>query len=256
MNLHELGGGGSFSESYNLLQEILATSSKDQHLQAALFDQSMSMAEAKAVAANKSHSEAERRRRKRINGHLATLRNLVPKTIKADKASLLAEVVRCIRELKKTTQEFSSSSSSSSGADDTSSSSTTILMDQLLFPGETDELQIWHDHSNPGIIKASLCCEDRPQMMTELTKALKQTAAIIQVVRAEMATVGGRTKTVLWLQVSAEDEGMVLATIRKAIKGVLDNRMNNNNNNKPEGGGLILGGQSLLGNKRPRPYHA
>ena len=71
---------GSCSESYNFLHEIL-NSREQLHLDNSNVN-AISMAEAKAVAANKSHSEAERRRRKRINGHLATLRNLLPKTIK------------------------------------------------------------------------------------------------------------------------------------------------------------------------------
>jgi len=45
--------------------------------------------EAKALAALKNHSEAERRRRERINGHLATLRGLVPSTEKVCFCSFL-----------------------------------------------------------------------------------------------------------------------------------------------------------------------
>ena len=41
-----------------------------------------SMAEAKAVAAGITHKEAERHRRKRINAHIATLKSILPNTIK------------------------------------------------------------------------------------------------------------------------------------------------------------------------------
>jgi len=47
--------------------------------------------EAKAMAACKSHKEAERRRRRRINGHLATLRSLLPNLIKVSFVSFLME---------------------------------------------------------------------------------------------------------------------------------------------------------------------
>ncbi|XP_027180101.1 transcription factor bHLH30-like [Coffea eugenioides] len=220
---------GSCSESYNFLHEIL-NSREQLHLDNSNVN-AISMAEAKAVAANKSHSEAERRRRKRINGHLATLRNLLPKTIKADKASLLAEVVRCLRELKKSTEELSATE-----GDDQSNTAM-----KLMFPSETDELKLCYDDGDSRTIKATLCCEDRPEMMIELKRALNAVKA--KVVKAEMATVGGRTKTVLWLQASeAGEEG--LATIRRALKVVVDRSIM-----------LSTPGQALPGNKRPRPYH-
>ncbi|CAD5167687.1 unnamed protein product [Musa acuminata subsp. malaccensis] len=53
----------------------------------------------------RSHSEAERRRRQRINGHLATLRSLLPAATRLDKAALLGEVVRQVRELRVRVEE-------------------------------------------------------------------------------------------------------------------------------------------------------
>lgn len=139
-------------------------------------------------------------------------------------------MVRCIRELKKTTEELS--------AGDGDECNTSM---KLLFPGETDELKLCYDQADPSVIKATLCCEDRPPMMSELTRALNSAQA--KIMRAEMATVGARTKTVLWLQVSAAgEEG--LGTIRRALKVVVDKSTV-----------LPNPGQSSPGNKRPRLYH-
>ncbi|KAK7272339.1 hypothetical protein RJT34_28863 [Clitoria ternatea] len=55
----------------------------------------------RAIEALKSHSEAERRRRARITAHLDTLHSLIPAATKMDKASLLGEVIRHLKELKK-----------------------------------------------------------------------------------------------------------------------------------------------------------
>ncbi|KAM3280910.1 transcription factor bHLH30 [Capsicum chacoense] len=263
-SFYELGVN-TCSDSYNnFLHEFINSSSSDQ-----MFNNNnninyvesssvspRSMAEAKAIAANKSHSEAERRRRKRINGHLATLRTLLPNTIKTDKASLLAEAVRCVRELKKTTSELEATTTTMSEYDDNNNDNDrTTFMKTVMFPSESDELNISYCGSNSSssnnnstdnsnetlIVKASICCEDRPDIMMELKRALYSVQC--KVVRAEMSTVGGRIKCVLWLELLENGckEGL-LVQLRRALKVVMDK-----NNFGPQNMG-----QDLLGNKRPR----
>ncbi|KAL8472218.1 hypothetical protein ACS0TY_029439 [Phlomoides rotata] len=183
-----------------------------------------SMAEAKAVAASTSHKEAERRRRKRINAHIATLKSILPNTIKTDKASLLGEAVRRVKELKKTTAELEEASK------------------KLMFPTETDELKL-SQCDNSGLIKATISCDDRPEIIVDMIQALKSAEA--KVVRAEMSTVGGRTKSVLWVKLmSANESDVGLGRLRRALKAVMDKST------------LLAGsGQVLPGNKRPRYYH-
>ncbi|CAI9753202.1 unnamed protein product [Fraxinus pennsylvanica] len=196
-----------------------------------------SMAEAKAAAANNSHKEAERRRRKRINAHIATLKTILPNTIKTDKASLLAEAVRRVRELKKTTAELAAIEEEDTDHDITNTKS------KCIFPSETDELKVSYCDDNSGLIKASICCEDRPEIILELIQALKSVKG--KVMKAEMATVGGRIKSILWVQIlgSVGNEDS-LGTLKKALKVVMDKST------------LLAGsGQALPGNKRPRYYH-
>ncbi|KAI7733053.1 hypothetical protein M8C21_033410 [Ambrosia artemisiifolia] len=172
-------------------------------------------AEAKAVAACNRHSEAERRRRKRINGHLATLRSILPNTVKADKASLLAEVVRRVKELKTITAELESS-----GMDE----SNDHTIQNYVIPSENDELELTYigeDSSTKKImIKVSICCEDRPDFIVELTKAL----GLVQgkLVRTEIGTLGGRIKCVLWVQVCAVTRDQGLDELRRVLKVVTD----------------------------------
>ncbi|CAN4106727.1 unnamed protein product [Withania somnifera] len=248
--------GSSCSDSYNnFLHGIINSSSGEMFNNNINNVESSSvsprpMAEAKAIAANKSHSEAERRRRKRINGHLATLRTLLPNTVKTDKASLLAEAVRCVRELKKTTSELGATTTMSEDDDDDNDNNRTTFMKKLMYPSESDELKIGYCSSNNNntdnsdgilIVKASICCEDRPDIMMELRRALSTIQG--KVVRAEMSTVGGRIKCVLWLEMleSGCKEGL-LVQLRRALKVVMD-KVNFGPQNM---------GQDLLGNKRPR----
>ncbi|GER27306.1 basic helix-loop-helix (bHLH) DNA-bindingsuperfamily protein [Striga asiatica] len=159
--------------------------------------------EAKAsAAASHSHKEAERRRRKRINSHIATLKSLLPNAIKTDKASLLGEAVRTVRELKKKIMHQ------------------ITLNDSFVIPSETDELKVCYDS---GLIQATVCCEDRPDLMSGLIRALDSVAA--KVVRAEMSTVGGRTKIVLWVRLGSnvnESSFASLERLRRALKPVMD----------------------------------
>ncbi|KAJ8451874.1 hypothetical protein Cgig2_007357 [Carnegiea gigantea] len=168
--------------------------------------------EAKAMAACKSHKEAERRRRKRINGHLATLRTLLPSLIKTDKASILGEVVRQVRELKKATSELTTQHLSE--GDDNNS---------CLLPGDTDEVTLYRSENDSSILIATLCCEDRPELIADLTRALGSVKG--KVVKAKLAMVGGRIKSILWVRGVGSDssggsgpEGL----LKRALKVVVD----------------------------------
>ncbi|CAO2830050.1 unnamed protein product [Amaranthus hypochondriacus] len=133
--------------------------------------------DAKALAASKSHSEAERRRRERINNHLAKLRSLLPSTTKTDKASLLAEVIQHVKELRR---------------------QTSMIAETSVIPTETDELtvdQASEEHDGKFIIKASLCCDDRSDLLPDLIKALKTLQ--LKTLKAEITTLGGRVRNVL-----------------------------------------------------------
>ncbi|KAK8958461.1 Transcription factor bHLH30 [Platanthera guangdongensis] len=131
-----------------------------------------------ATRSCRSHSEAERKRRQRINGHLATLRSLLPAAAKMDKATLLGEVVRHVRELRVR-------------ADDVSNPAV---------PDEGDDVGVEGEEAagGGGRVRAWVCCADRPGLMSELSRAVGSARA--RAVRAEMTTIGGRTRSVLELE--------------------------------------------------------
>ncbi|XP_010511901.1 PREDICTED: transcription factor bHLH30 [Camelina sativa] len=165
--------------------------------------------DAKALAASKSHSEAERRRRERINNHLAKLRSILPNTTKTDKASLLAEVIQHVKELKR---------------------ETSVISETNLVPTESDELTVaFTEEEETGdgkfVIKASLCCEDRSDLLPDMIKTLK--AMRLKTLKAEITTVGGRVKNVLFVtgeESSGEEveEQYCIGTIEEALKALME----------------------------------
>ncbi|XP_050225638.1 transcription factor bHLH30-like [Mercurialis annua] len=171
--------------------------------------------DAKALAASKSHSEAERRRRERINNHLAKLRSLLPSTTKTDKASLLAEVIQHVKELKR---------------------QTSLIAETSPVPTESDELTVdASDEDGKFMIKASLCCEDRSDLIPDLIKTLK--ALRLRTLKAEITTLGGRVKNVLFItgeedsssnsndddqQQQQQQQQYCISSIQEALKAVME----------------------------------
>ncbi|XP_050222223.1 putative transcription factor bHLH107 [Mercurialis annua] len=180
-----------------------------------------------------THKEAERRRRQRINNHLSTLRTLLPNSAaKTDKASLLAEVVRHVKELR----NKATAALVAGGTEKYS-----------MFPGELDEASLSYCEGDDELamktMRVSVCCDDRPGLNRDLSQAIKSVRA--RAVQAEMMTIGGRTKSVVVVKWGngggggEEDFGV----LRRALRSVVDNRV--------AGPGL---GQVALSNKRVRGY--
>ncbi|KAK7362726.1 hypothetical protein VNO77_04847 [Canavalia gladiata] len=167
------------------------------------------ISEAKALAALKSHSEAERRRRERINGHLATLRGLVPSTEKMDKATLLAEVISQVKELKKNAVEASKG---------------------FLIPMDADEVKVepYNDEGKDGSMSysATICCDFRPEILSDLKQTLH--AFQLHLVRAEISTLAGRMKNVFIFtcckgdNINTEACQALASNVHQALCSVLD----------------------------------
>uniref|UniRef100_A0A7N0UH60 BHLH domain-containing protein n=1 Tax=Kalanchoe fedtschenkoi TaxID=63787 RepID=A0A7N0UH60_KALFE len=140
---------------------------------------------AAAASSSRSHTEAEKRRRDRINGHLLTLRKLVPKSDKMDKAALLARVIQHVKGLQGEAAEVGKA---------------------LTVPTDVDEVRISTyaaaAESTSGsqtdiFMEASLCCEDRPELFAEIDQALQ--SLNLSTARVEMGSLGGRVRIILLL---------------------------------------------------------
>ncbi|KAI9385411.1 hypothetical protein POPTR_011G065500v4 [Populus trichocarpa] len=152
-------------------QALMLDAEKGELLKAPARIGKMGISEAKAFAALKSHSEAERRRRERINAHLATLRGLVPCTEKMDKATLLAAVISQVKEHKKNALEACKG---------------------LLVPMDDDEVKVETYFDGTLHFKASICCDYRPELLSDLRNAID--ALPLKTVSAEISTLGSRLK--------------------------------------------------------------
>ncbi|XP_043689738.1 transcription factor bHLH30-like [Telopea speciosissima] len=197
-----IGGGGSSS--------LVLDSEKGELVKAPARLGQKTIPETKAIAALKSHSEAERRRRERINAHLATLRKLVPCTEKMDKAALLAEVISNVKELKRNAIEASKG---------------------FIIPMDVNEVRVEpHEDGSSGgpfSIRATLCCDHRPKLFSDLRQALE--ALHLKTMRAEISTLGSRVKNVFVMTSRIEGSAdntevrhFLASSVRQALRNVLD----------------------------------
>ncbi|XP_062098537.1 transcription factor bHLH30-like [Humulus lupulus] len=191
----------------------------------------------------KSHKEAERRRRQRINAHLSTLRSLLPNITRTDKASLLAGVVHRVKELREKADDVARKDGDiwfGAGGGVTGSEP-----EPWPFPSESDEASLSYcEGGDSKLVKATVCCEDRLGLNRDMARAIRSVRA--RPVRAEMMTVGGRSKSVVVMQCGGGGGGggeEDIRALRRALKAVVENRAS--------GSGL---NQSVSGNKRSRLY--
>lgn len=164
--------------------------------------------------------------------------------LQTDKASLLAEVVRRVKELKETTSELAAAAASTNKKGCTRNHDNNNYVntsdnyhdhdEYMIIPSETDELDLFYCDQHYGTMKAVICCEDRPELMSDIMSALNSVQA--KIVRAEMATIGGRTKIVLWLLHGSLDRDEGLTATRRALVVVM----------------LSDSGQDMSGGKRIR----
>ncbi|XP_044467900.1 transcription factor bHLH106-like [Mangifera indica] len=165
----------------------------------------------RALAALKNHKEAEKRRRERINSHLDKLRTILPCNSKIDKASLLAKVVQRVKELKQQALQ---------------------LTDLESFPSETDEITVLSgDYSSDGrlIFKASLCCEDRSDLLPDIIEILK--SLHLTTLKAEIVTLGGRMRNVLIVAAEKDHSIESVHFLQNALKSLLE-RSNSSDRSK------------------------
>lgn len=99
-------------------------------------------------------------------------------------------------------------------------------------PSETDEITVISgDYSHDGrlIFKASLCCEDRSDLLPELIEILK--SLHLKTLKAEMATLGGRIRNVLIVAADKDHSIESVHFLQNALKSLIE-RSNSNDRSK------------------------
>ncbi|OIW15486.1 hypothetical protein TanjilG_32890 [Lupinus angustifolius] len=210
-----------FHSATTTMHQSLCSSSSNSYsypLELSEITDALSNEKDRALAAMKNHKEAEKRRRERINTHLNQLRTLLPCNSKTDKASLLAKVVQRVKELKQQTSNIN------------------IELETL--PSESDEITIissadgdYGDLVGDGrlIFKATLCCEDRSDLITDIIEILN--SLHLKTLKAEIVTLGGRTRNILVIAPDKDHSIESIHFLQNSFKSLLE-RSNSSDRSK------------------------
>ncbi|WOL05200.1 hypothetical protein Cni_G13927 [Canna indica] len=117
-----------------------------------------------------------------VSAAATVVRNFLPRP-STDKTSLLAEVIQHVKELKRQTLEITKESP---------------------LPTEADELTVDAANNEEGgfLVRASLCCDDRSDLLPYLIKAIE--ALKLRILKAKITTLGGRIRNMLMI---TEEDG-------------------------------------------------
>lgn len=175
--------------------------------------------------------------------------------MQTDKASLLAEVIEHVKELKRQTSAVLAPAGEEAAA----------ARHHLLLPTEADELAVDAEEDGEGglVVRASLCCEDRAGLIPDIARALA--ALRLRARRAEIATLGRRVRNVLLITPAEDDdEGEgdhdagggassnrrheLVASVQEALRGVIDRKMaSSGETSSSSGGGGSIKRQRMSG---------
>lgn len=110
---------------------------------------------------------------------------------------------------------------------------TSLIAETSPVPTEVDELTVdAADEDGKFVIKASFCCEDRSDLLPELIKTLK--ALRLRTLKAEITTLGGRVKNVLFITGDEDDSPATsggsgdhqsqycISSIQEALRAVME----------------------------------
>lgn len=125
----------------------------------------------------------------------------------------MAEVIQHVKELKR---------------------QTSLIAETSPVPTESDELTLdTADEDGKFVIKASLCCEDRSDLLPDLIKTLK--ALRLKTLKAEITSLGGRVKNVLVItsdddnsntngeqSLQQQQRQYCISSIQEALKAVME----------------------------------